>query len=87
MQAAYEEFGCNDGNVFFMGIDKGNTNQDVIYFDSTYGIQYPGISGQDGGGNEVHLLYEIQATPTVVVIQPDKAIAVKQIWPPSTGKR
>ena len=38
LQAAYEEFGCNDGNVFFMGIDKGNTNEDVIYFDETYGI-------------------------------------------------
>jgi hypothetical protein len=85
LQAAYEEFGCNDGNVFFMGIDKGNTNQDVIYFDSIYGIQYPGISGQNGGGNEVHLLYEIQAIPSVVVIQSDKVIAVKQIWPPSTN--
>jgi len=68
-----------------MGIDKGNTNEDVIYFDSTYGIQYPGVSGQDGGGNEVHLLYEVQATPSVVVIQPDKVIAVKQIWPPNTN--
>jgi len=66
-----------------MGIDKGNTNQDVIYFNSTYGIQYPGVSGQNGGGNEVHLLYEIQATPSVVVIQPDRVIAVKQIWPPN----
>jgi len=83
LQAAYEEFGCNDGNVFFMGIDKGNTNADVIYFDSTYGIQYPGISGQDGGGNEVHLLYEVQATPSLVIIQPDKTIAVKQVFPPS----
>ena len=85
MQAAYEEFGCNNGNVFFIGIDKGNTNEDVIYFNSTYGIQYPGVSGQNGGGNGVHLLYEIQATPSVVVIQPDRVIAVKQIWPPNTN--
>ena len=84
MQAAYEQFGCNDGNVFFIGIDKGNTNEDVIYFDSTYGVHYPGISGQDGGGNEVHLLYEIQATPSIVVIQPNRVISVKQIWPPNT---
>ena len=68
-----------------MGIDKGNTNEDVIYFDSTYGVHYPGVSGQDGGGNEVHLLYEVQATPSVVVIQPNKVIAVKQIWPPNTS--
>jgi len=84
LQAAYEQFGCNDGNVFFIGIDKGNTNDDVIYFDSIYGIQYPGFSGQDGGGNEVHLLYQIQATPCVIVIQPNREIAVKQIWLPTT---
>jgi hypothetical protein len=83
LQAAYEEFGCNDGNVFFMGIDKGNTNEDVIYFDETYGIAYQSVSGQDGGGNEVHLMYEVQATPSIVVIQPDRVIAVKQIWPPN----
>ncbi len=84
MQAAYEQFGCNDGNVFFIGIDKGNTNEDVIYFDSTYGVQYPGISGQDGGGNQVHLLYEVQATPCIVVIQPNRVIDVKQVWLPTT---
>lgn len=83
MQAAYEQFGCNDGNVFFMGIDKGNTNEDVLYFDSVYSVQYPGISGQDGAGNEVHLLYEVISTPSVIVIQPDRAISVKQVWLPT----
>lgn len=83
MQAAYETFGCNDGNVFFIGIDKGNTNANIIYYDSVYGVHYPGISGQQGGGNEVHLLYEVQATPSIIVITPDHLIAVKQIWPPS----
>ncbi|MBN2175331.1 MAG: redoxin domain-containing protein [Bacteroidales bacterium] len=83
MQMAYEEFGCNSGNVFFMGIDKGNTNQDVMEFDSIYGVHYPNVSGQEGGGNQVHLLYEIQATPTTIVIQPDAYIYVPQIYPPS----
>ncbi len=83
MQAAYEEFGCNDGDIFFMGIDKGNTNQEVMAFDSTYGIQYPGVSGQDGNGNQVHLMYQVQATPAVIVIQPDRYISVKQIWLPT----
>ncbi|MCD4664717.1 MAG: T9SS type A sorting domain-containing protein [Bacteroidales bacterium] len=83
MQAAYEEFGCNEGNVFFLGIDKGNTNEDVIYFDSIYGIQYPGISGNDGGGNEIHLAYDIQGSPSLVVIAPDREILVHQVFPPS----
>lgn len=85
MQAAYEAFGCNEGNVFVMGIDKGNDNIDVILFDSIYGIQYPGISGNEGGGNLVHMNYELQGTPTVVVIDPDRSIAVKQVYPPNTA--
>lgn len=84
VQAAYEQFGCNEGNVFFIGIDKGNTNEDVIYFDSIAGIEYPSFSGQDGSGNEVHLAYEVQATPSVIVIRPDRVISVKQVWLPNT---
>lgn len=84
LQAAYTEFGCNEGNVFFIGIDKGNTNDNVIYFDSVAGIQYPGVSGMEGGGNLVHLDYNVQATPTIVVITPDKVITTHQINPPNT---
>lgn len=68
-----------------MGIDKGNTTNDVILFDSIYGIEYPGVSGQDGGGNAVHWDYNIQGTPTLVVITPDKLIAAHQVYPPSTA--
>ena len=67
-----------------MGIDKGNTNYDVMLFDSIYGVQYPGVSGMEGGGNAVHFLYNILGTPSIVVITPDKLIASKQIWPPTT---
>ncbi|MBM3437010.1 MAG: T9SS type A sorting domain-containing protein, partial [Bacteroidetes bacterium] len=35
------------------------------------------------GGNEIHLLFEVQATPSLVVIMPDHLIAYKQIWPPT----
>jgi len=82
LQATYEEFGCNEGDVFVIGIDKGNTNENIIYFDSVYGITYPNISGNDGGGNPVHFTYDIQATPTVVIIAPDREILVHQIFPP-----
>jgi len=66
-----------------MGIDKGNSNTSVIEFDLLYGIEYPSASGYEGGGNPVHWDYEIQATPTIVVITPDKAIAIHQIYPPN----
>lgn len=84
VQAAYEAFGENEGNVFFLGIDKGNTNKNVEYFDSVYGITYPDVSGQDGGGNQVHMAYSIQGTPTLAIIMPNRYIPVKQIYPPST---
>jgi hypothetical protein len=83
LQAAYEEFGCNTGNTYFIGIDKGSNNEDVIAFDSIYGVHYPGVSGNQGGGNIVHLLYDVQSTPSVVVILPDRSIAVKQVYPPA----
>lgn len=84
IQAAYEAFGTNDGNVFFIGIDKGNHNDDVQYFDSVYGITYPDVSGADGGGNQAHMAYSIQGTPTLCIILPDRYIPVQQIYPPST---
>ena len=82
MQAAYEEFGCNQSNVFFMGIDKGNDNAAVLAFDSIYGVHYPSVSGMEGGGNAVHWNYSVQSTPSIVVIQPDRLIAVKNVFPP-----
>jgi len=66
-----------------MGIDKGNTNAVVMEYDSILGVRFPSISGQEGGGNQVHLLYEVQATPTTIVIQPDGYIVVPQIYPPA----
>ncbi len=55
----------------------------MIYFDSIYGVEYPEVSGVQGNGNQIHLMYEIISTPSIVVIRPDHVIAVKQIWPPS----
>jgi len=81
MQEAYLEFGCNEGNVFFISIDKGNWNEDVIYFNNEYGIEYPSVSGMEGNGNITHLEYEIQGTPSVVMIAPDRSIPVKQVFP------
>jgi hypothetical protein len=69
-----------------MGIDKGNSNAVVINYDTVFGVHYPSVSGQEGGGNQVHLTYEIQGTPTIVIITPNHVIKVKQIYPPSTAK-
>lgn len=85
MQATYEDFGCNEGDVFIIGIDKGNSTQSVLDFDLTYGITFPDVSGTQGGGNQIHLMYEVQSTPCIVVIAPDRSILEQQIYPPSTA--
>ncbi|MEE4257280.1 MAG: T9SS type A sorting domain-containing protein [Bacteroidales bacterium] len=82
-QASHEDFGENDGNVYFMKIAWGDDNAGVAYFDSTYNLTTPSVSGSEGGGNQVYNDYMIQATPTVIVIAPDREILEQQVWEPT----
>ena len=80
MQASYEDFGENTGNVFFMSIAWGDDNAGVAYFDSIHGLSFPSVSGSQGGGNQVHTQYMVVSTPTVILISPDREILEKYIW-------
>ncbi|MCK9292436.1 MAG: T9SS type A sorting domain-containing protein [Bacteroidales bacterium] len=82
-QLAYEGFGYNEGNVFFIGMNYNGDNEQVRVFDSTYNITLPSVSGLDGGGNKVFEAYEIISYPTVIVVKPDKSISAQYIWPPT----
>lgn len=82
-QQSYVDFGENQGNVYFMGINWGNDNQGVHEFDSIFGLTYPTASGTQGGGNIVFLDYQIQSYPTVIVIKPDHQISNQYVWEPS----
>jgi thiol-disulfide isomerase/thioredoxin len=84
VQASYEHFGENSGDVFFMTIDKGHNNAEVVAFDEEYGITMPSVSGTEGNGNQAHLAFEIQATPSVILIAPDYTIIEQMIWLPTT---
>ncbi len=83
-QGAFEAFGRNLGDVFFLGINYNGTNPDVIFFDSLFGLTFPSASGLDGGGNAAFHLFQLTAYPTVLVIRPDKVITNPYIWPPTT---
>lgn len=83
-QEAFEEFGENQSNVFFMGINWGDDNDGVREFDSIFSLTYPTVSGIQGGGNYVYLDYEILAYPTVIIITPDHQIVEQHIWPPTS---
>jgi len=80
-QKAYENFGCNTSNVFFIGIDKWNSHDDVVAFDDLHGIEYPSVAGADGGYG-VFLDWLVASTPSLVIVDPDRSIKVAQIWPP-----
>jgi len=82
-QQSYEDFGSNEGNVYFMGINWGNNNQGVYEFDSIFGLTFPTSSGTQGGGNIVFNDYQIQSYPTVIVIKPNHEISNQHIWEPS----
>ncbi len=81
-QTSYEDFGENEGNVFFMKINWGSDNAAVLAFDSIYGLTMPTVSGTQGGGNQVFNDYQILSYPTVIVITPDHHIFNQYIWPP-----
>lgn len=82
-EEAYQGFGANQGNVFFLGVNYNGTNADVIFFDSVFDITLPSCSGLEGGGNLAFETFQISAYPTVVVVQPDKTIAAQHVWEPT----
>ncbi len=83
---AYEYFGCNSADLIVLGIDLGNSDEQVIAFDNAFGTSYPAVSGSDGGGNQVCNAYGISSYPTLILIAPDREIVIKDIWPVSNGQ-
>ena len=70
----YRNFGCNTGNVIFIGIDYGAGNDAVKSFCQTYQMQFPAASGQQGGGHSIFTLYGVAYTPYSFLISPDGTI-------------
>ena len=81
---AYELFGCNNADLFVISIDLGDTDAECIQFDQTYGIEFPTISGIEGGGDAINSTYGINAYPTYILIAPDHTIVEQDMWPINT---
>jgi thiol-disulfide isomerase/thioredoxin len=82
-EMAYQNFGSNQGNVFFLAINYNSDNRGVEIFDSIFNITLPSASGLEGGGNAVYEAYGISAYPTVIVISPDHQITEQFVWEPT----
>jgi thiol-disulfide isomerase/thioredoxin len=72
---SYHDFGCNNGDVVFLGINWGANNTGVIDFMAVHLVGYPCISGTEGLGNETHIQYDIASNITALVVLPDYSIA------------
>jgi len=78
---SYVYFGCNSGDVNYFAIDTGDDDAACILFDETFGVEYPTISGVEGGGTQICNDYQIPLYPTVILIAPDRTILEQDIWP------
>lgn len=70
-----DDFGCNQGDVIYLGVNWGSHNIGVTDFMSVHAVNYPCASGDEGLGNLVNVQYEIASHITTLVITPDGQIA------------
>lgn len=77
IDSAYQELGCNCGDIFYFAINvyDWSTDEEVFDFTQQFGLEMPAISGEGGGGH-IAQLYEIPFTPYFDIISPDGYI----IW-------
>ena len=81
LNQSFTDYGCNLGEVFYISIDAGDTDAEVLQYEYDYGGLLPAVSGIDGGGDAVNSTYGIGAYPTVVLIAPDYTIIEQDIYP------
>ncbi|MGY8989349.1 MAG: TlpA family protein disulfide reductase [Flavobacteriales bacterium] len=83
LNQSFTDYGCNTGEVFYISIDDGDTDAEVLQYENDYGGLLPSVSGIEGGGNVVNSAYGISAYPTVILIAPDQTILEQDIYPVS----
>ena len=75
---AYEAFGCNNHDVFFMEVTHVDSDEICQWWAEKYGVKYPTI-GREGGGDVIQQLYGTKAYPTFVLIAPDRKILLQDM--------
>jgi hypothetical protein len=79
---AYTNYGSNRKNLIVISICKDGSDSTVKNKATLAGILYPVISGSSGGST-IFSSYGISYTPTITLINPQKKIVEKDIWPTS----
>jgi len=79
----FHNFGCNEGDIFFLSVETTVDDAATIAYEETFGGENspPAASGTEGGGIEAVALYGIGAFPTFILIDPDGNIVEQDMWP------
>jgi len=70
IDTVFRNFGCNYGDITFMGIDGYYDDPHVFEFTQNYDMSFPAVSGNQGGGHQVFTDYDINYTPYKILIDP-----------------
>jgi thiol-disulfide isomerase/thioredoxin len=74
VDTVFKEFGCNYGDIIFLGIETHYSDSVVWNFVQKYTIGFPVASGTEGGGFEVINAYGYNFVPYKIIIDPNKKI-------------
>jgi len=78
---AFKRYGCNQEDIVFIALNRGNSDAQVLTYEQTYNGFFPTASGQDGHADDVVTTYGVTAFPTVVLIAPNHTFVSKDIYP------
>ncbi|MCB0568856.1 MAG: redoxin domain-containing protein [Phaeodactylibacter sp.] len=87
IRKVYENYGCNSGELFVIGLEADGTIQQCETFEENCGSAggYPVASGLQGGGSPAVDAFAPLAFPTIILVAPDRAIIQQDIWPFSSA--
>ena len=77
---SYRLFGCNEHDVFYMEVTPNGYDDAARAWAEHYGVQYPTIS-RTGGANTFVQDIPVGFYPTVMLINPNHEIVVRDIYP------
>ena len=87
---AYNKLGCNQHDVFFVGVIPNGTTKITGEYVDEYGIEFPIIHNTDESNGMAGPAMDIWRAhncnlPTTILIAPDKSIALDDIYPIETS--
>ena len=77
---SYRLFGCNEHDVFYMEVTPNGYDDAARAWAEHYGVEYPTIS-RTGGANTFVQDIPVGFYPTVMLINPNHEIVVRDIYP------